>query len=92
MLEVIIIGGGAAGMAAALRAAETGNYRVTLLERQGRVGRKLLSTGNGRCNLTNTGAYPGDYFGFGASDSAAAFAAPVLERYPPEKILDRFHS
>ena len=92
MLEVIIIGGGAAGMAAALRAAETGNYRVTLLERQGRVGRKLLSTGNGRCNLTNTGAYPGDYFGFGASDSAAAFAAPVLERYPPEKILALFHS
>ena len=89
MLDIIIIGGGAAGMAAALRAAETGNHRVTLLERQGRVGRKLLSTGNGRCNLTNTGAHPGDYFGL--HPDAAAFAAPVLERYPPEKILALFH-
>ena len=48
-----IIGGGASGMAAALRAAENPACRVILLERQARVGRKLQATGNGRCNLTN---------------------------------------
>ena len=52
MTDVIIIGGGASGMMAALTAAENG-HSVLLLERQSRVGRKLLATGNGRCNLTN---------------------------------------
>lgn len=59
-MEVIIIGGGAAGMAAAIVAAQRG-ARVTLLERMDRVGKKLLATGNGRCNLMNVGepCYPG---------------------------------
>ena len=43
-------------MMAALTAAEDRDSRVILLERQQRVGRKLLATGNGRCNLTNIGA------------------------------------
>ena len=60
--NVIIIGGGASGMMAALTAAENG-YGVTLLERQSRVGRKLLATGNGRCNLTNHNASPTRYHG-----------------------------
>ena len=47
MTDVIIIGGGASGMLAALTAAESG-HSVLLLERQSRVGRKLLATGNGR--------------------------------------------
>ena len=51
-MNVCVIGGGAAGMLAALTAAENG-HRVLLLERQSRVGRKLLATGNGRCNLSN---------------------------------------
>lgn len=51
-MTVCIIGGGASGMAAAITAAESGHH-VLLLERQARVGRKLLSTGNGRCNLSN---------------------------------------
>lgn len=55
MASVIIIGGGAAGLAAAIAAAECGD-RVTLLERMDRVGKKILATGNGRCNLMNTGA------------------------------------
>ena len=41
-----IIGGGASGMAAALAASENPNVQVVLLERQARVGRKLLATGN----------------------------------------------
>ena len=60
-MTVCIIGGGASGMAAAITAAE-GGHHVLLLERQARVGRKLLSTGNGRCNLTNLhSGLPGHY-------------------------------
>ena len=54
MKEVIIIGGGAAGIAAALGAAETtSGAKITLLEGLDRVGKKILATGNGRCNLSN---------------------------------------
>ncbi len=58
---VAVIGGGAAGLAAAIAAAECGD-RVIVLERMDRVGKKILATGNGRCNLMNTGApaYHGD--------------------------------
>ena len=48
-----IIGGGASGMMAALRASENQENHIFLFERQARLGRKLMSTGNGRCNLTN---------------------------------------
>lgn len=48
----IIIGGGAAGLTAAIAAAENG-ARVVILEHMPRVGKKILSTGNGKCNLTN---------------------------------------
>ena len=45
-IKVAIIGGGASGMAAALAAAENPQNTVILMERQARVGRKLLATGN----------------------------------------------
>ena len=61
-MNVLIIGGGASGMMAALTAAQNGHH-VTLLERQARVGRKLMATGNGRCNLTNRNATPAHYHG-----------------------------
>lgn len=50
--NVCVIGGGASGMIAAITAAREG-AAVTLLEHNERTGRKLLATGNGRCNLTN---------------------------------------
>ncbi len=50
--QVLIVGGGAAGMMAACGASEAG-HEVTLLERNGRLGKKLALTGNGRCNVTN---------------------------------------
>ena len=73
--DVIIIGGGASGMMAALAAAENG-CRVTLLERQSRVGRKLLATGNGRCNLTNHNASPARYHG---GDGFCAYALDAFD-------------
>ena len=50
--KVWIIGGGASGMMAAITAAKEG-MDVTIAEHMDRVGKKILSTGNGRCNLTN---------------------------------------
>ena len=52
MGRVIIIGGGAAGMMASIRAAQNGS-RVTLLEQNEKLGKKLYITGKGRCNITN---------------------------------------
>lgn len=60
--RVIIIGAGAGGMMAALAAAENG-AEVTILERNDRVGRKLLATGNGRCNYTNINFDIENYYG-----------------------------
>lgn len=50
--DVIVVGAGAAGMMAAIFAAENG-AKVTILEKMQRVGKKLLITGKGRCNITN---------------------------------------
>lgn len=52
MSKVIVIGGGAAGMMAAIAAAEHG-HRVVLLEKNEKLGKKIYITGKGRCNVTN---------------------------------------
>lgn len=54
MSNVIIIGGGAAGMMAAITAARNNN-KVTLIEKNEKLGKKLFITGKGRCNFTNAG-------------------------------------
>ena len=82
-----IIGGGASGMAAALEAAQNPNVQVILLERQARLGRKLLATGNGRCNLSNRDASPDFYYG-----EDLDFTGPALERYPVSETLQWFRS
>ena len=87
MNKILVIGGGASGIMAALKAAEDKDNKVILLERQARVGRKLLATGNGRCNLTNIAAKAENYHG-----EQAEFAIPALSAFPPEKTLDFFHS
>ena len=51
--KIAVIGGGMAGMAAAILLSEAGK-EVVLFERQERIGKKLLLTGNGRCNISNT--------------------------------------
>lgn len=60
MTDVIVVGGGASGMMAAITAASFG-AKVTLVEQNDRVGRKILSTGNGRCNYTNLYQEPACY-------------------------------
>ena len=51
--QVIVVGGGASGMVAAITAAREG-AEVTIIEHKSQLGKKILSTGNGKCNLTNT--------------------------------------
>lgn len=87
MNTVAVIGGGASGMMAALTAAEDKANRVVLFERQQRVGRKLLATGNGRCNLTNTGASGDNYHG-----EHPEFALNALESFTSADTLDFFHA
>ena len=69
MKQIIIIGGGAAGLAAALSARRQDPAAgITVLERLDRVGKKILATRNGRCNLTNSNASPEHYY---SSDRSA---------------------
>ena len=64
MKRILILGGGASGIVAAIAAAEASGPRteVLLLEKNPRIGKKLLATGNGRCNLDNTGIHPSRFF------------------------------
>ena len=72
MAHILILGGGAAGLAAALAAAQAAPAaRVTVLERNPKVGKKLLATGNGRCNLDNTGRRAAAFAGSGGCRRAA---------------------
>ena len=85
--EIVLVGAGAAGLMAAWRAArELGTGKVLLLEGNGKPGKKLLATGNGRCNLTNLGAEPCRYHG------DRDLAAPLLAQYPPARVLEAFRA
>ena len=80
--DVVVIGGGAAGIVSAITAAER-KRNVLILEKSEKVGRKILASGNGRCNLMNTGSLR--YFG------DPSFAENVLRHCPPQDIARFFH-
>ena len=86
-MNVMVIGGGASGMMAALTASQSGEHHVLLLERQARIGRKLLATGNGRCNLTNQNASPAYYHG-----EEVSFCSYALGTFGVQETLDFFAS
>lgn len=79
--RIIVVGGGASGLAAAITAAKGGG-QVTLLEAQQRVGRKLLATGNGRCNISNTAAAPQ----LARSDMPELVTA-IMKALPPGEVI-----
>lgn len=81
---ILVVGGGASGLAAAWSAAENG-ARVTVLERLDRIGKKLLATGSGRCNLTNRNASADDY-----QTADRARLSAVLAENPPDAVLAFF--
>lgn len=84
MKKVVIIGGGASGMMAAIQAARTG-AAVTLLEHNEKPGKKILATGNGRCNLTNFVQEPSRY-----RSSQPDFPWKIITQYPLEDTLAFF--
>ena len=84
MRTVAVIGGGAAGMMAAVTAAQNG-ADVILLEHKDRLGKKILSTGNGRCNFTNIRQEPACYH----SDDPE-FPWKVVEQFDARSIISFF--
>lgn len=90
MTKVAIIGGGASGLCAAIQLLHNVNNKesvsVTVLEKLTRVGKKLLVTGNGRCNLTNMNAEKGGFRG------DTDFAKYALESFPPKSNIEFFNS
>jgi predicted Rossmann fold flavoprotein len=83
---VLIIGGGAAGMIAAIAARRNG-ADVTILERNSRIGRKILATGNGRCNLTNVNIDVSKYHGRNPK-----FIYGAISRFNYDMTIDFFES
>lgn len=84
--DVIIIGGGAAGLAAAISAAERdAKLSIAVLERGERVGRKIATTGNGRCNITNRDLSLDRFHG-----EDVGFAQYALSRYGLSYTTDFF--
>ena len=89
MFKVAVIGGGASGLACAIEIMHTvknrDDVRVTVLEKLPRVGKKILVTGNGRCNLTNMNSATSGFRG----DTDFAYA--VLNEYTPESNIKCFN-
>ena len=86
--SVFVVGGGAAGMMAAITAAENG-AQVTLLERNDRLGKKLYITGKGRCNVTNDCA-PEDFFQNVPRNPRFLYSA--VYAFPPREVMAWFEA
>lgn len=83
--DLLVVGAGASGMMAAITAARE-NKKVCIIEKLDKAGKKLLATGNGKCNFTNE-VMNTDCFG-GDKD----FIQSILERFSVQDCLDFFHS
>ncbi len=83
-LRVGVVGGGASGMMAAITAAGRG-AQVTILEQGERVGRKILATGNGKCNLGNLNLSAEEYYG-----ASREWIDSCLERFDTEESIQFF--
>lgn len=86
MSNIIIVGGGVAGMIAAITAANNGN-KVTILEKNSELGKKILITGNGRCNFTNE-YMKGDCYSSSLNNDDEANRQIIREF--ADVVLDRF--
>lgn len=82
--DIAIVGGGASGMVAAISAARAG-VKVVILEHMDRIGKKILATGNGKCNYTNEDQSLEHYRG-----EHPEFILPVMEQFGFEKTVSFF--
>ena len=80
--DVLVIGGGAAGLMCALTAGQRG-LRVLVIEHANRVGKKILMSGGGRCNFTNTGTTPANYL-----SANPHYCKSALARYTPSDFIE----
>lgn len=88
MYDIIVIGGGASGMMSALSAKDyNSNLSVGIVEKNDRLGKKILATGNGRCNLTNTFISIERFHGNNPS-----FAKGALNKFDNNATIDYFKS
>ena len=86
--DAVIIGGGASGLMCAIAAKKKNlSLEIAIIEKNDRVGKKLLSTGNGRCNLTNNNIGVDRYVG-----SADKLLSEVIKKYNTEKLIEYFES
>ena len=83
-IPVLVAGGGASGMVAAIEAAKLG-ANVTVIEKKNKPGKKILATGNGRCNFTNRNQEISCYH---SSDDT--LVQMVLQRFDHQKVIDYF--
>lgn len=81
-MDIIIIGAGASGIVTAINA-KNENNKVILLEKNDRIGKKLLATGNGRCNYTNMNLTEKNY-------SSPDFVKRTLEEFTNEDLINYF--
>ena len=82
--DLAVIGGGASGLICAIEhKSDYPDSSVVIFEKLNRVGKKILATGNGRCNITNLTACPEDY-------NCPDFVSPTLERFSPQSNIDFF--
>ena len=85
----VIIGGGAAGIACACKTAHLNpQKKIVLLEKADRVGRKIMISGNGRCNLTNTSATEKSYHGEGAQELVNI----LFKKYSADRVQEEFRA
>lgn len=82
MHDVLVIGGGAAGLMCAITAGRRG-LRVLVVEHANRVGKKILMSGGGRCNFTNTGTAPANFL-----SANPHFCKSALARYTPWHFIE----
>lgn len=93
--DIIVIGAGASGMMAAIAAAfcwkenRIKNKKIYLIDKNDRAGKKLLATGNGRCNLTNLKQGSGCYMTCGTESDAIT---GILSGFPPGDVIEFFKS
>lgn len=86
--EIVIIGGGASGIMAAIEAVKSGK-EVVVVDRKERVLKKVLVTGNGRCNLTNVNAKINNYFSTGSNIKKIE---NILNDFQPKDTMNFFES
>ncbi len=85
--DILVAGGGAAGIMAALTATENGKGKIFIIEKMGQLGKKILATGNGKCNYTNYYQAKECYRG-----NDVSFAWKALQKFGYKETISLFKS